>query len=102
MATDVSIRLGVTGESDLTAALKGVESRIKNLNSEMKAAVSSMAGLDNAEARTAQQTDILGRSMEATREKIGILSQQYDKAKTGQYDSDHQAIHHFRCPFQHG
>lgn len=81
MATDVSIRLGVTGESDLTAALKGVESRIKNLNSEMKAAVSSMAGLDNAEARTAQQTDILGRSMEATREKIAILSQQYDKAK---------------------
>lgn len=81
MATDVSIRLGVTGESDLTAALKGVESRIKNLNSEMKAAVSSMAGLDNAEARTAQQTDILGRSMEATKEKIGILSQQYDKAK---------------------
>ena len=30
MATDVSIRLGVTGERDLTAALKGVESRIKN------------------------------------------------------------------------
>lgn len=81
MATDVSIRLGVTGESDLTAALKGVESRIKNLNSEMKAAVSSMAGLDNAESRTAQQTDILGRSMEATKEKIGILSQQYAKAK---------------------
>lgn len=81
MATDVSIRLGVTGESDLTAALRGVESKIKNLNSEMKAAVSSMAGLDDAEGRTAKQTNILGRSMEATKEKIGILSQQYDKAK---------------------
>lgn len=81
MATDVSIRLGVTGESDLTAALKGVESRIKNLNAEMKAAVSSMAGMDSAEASTAKKTDILGRSVEAAKEKIGILSQQYDKAK---------------------
>lgn len=81
MATDVSIRLGVTGERDLTAALKGVESRIKNLNAEMKAAVSSMAGMDSAEAGTAKKTDILGRSVEAAKEKIGILSQQYDKAK---------------------
>ena len=81
MATDVSIRLGVTGERDLTAALKGVESRIKNLNAEMKAAVSSMAGMDSAEASTAKKTDILGRSVEAAKEKIGILSQQYDKAK---------------------
>ena len=74
MATDVSIRLGVTGERDLTAALKGVESRIKNLNAEMKAAVSSMAGMDSAEASTAKKTDILGRSVEAAKEKIGILS----------------------------
>ena len=81
MATDVSIRLGVTGERDLTAALKGVESRIKNLNAEMKAAVSSMAGMDSAEASTAKKTDILGRSVEAAKEKIGILSKQYDKAK---------------------
>lgn len=81
MSTDVSVRFGVTGESDLTAALRGVESKIKNLNSEMKAAVTSMAGLDTAETRTAKQTDILGRSMDATKEKIGILSQQYDKAK---------------------
>ena len=69
MATDVSIRLGVTGERDLTAALKGVESRIKNLNAEMKAAVSSMAGMDSAEASTAKKTDILGRSVEAAKEK---------------------------------
>lgn len=81
MATDVSIKLGVTGESDLTSALKGVESRIKNLNSEMKAAVSSMSGLENAEQQAAKKSDILTRSIDATKDKIGILSQQYDKAK---------------------
>lgn len=81
MATDVSIKLGVTGESDLTSALKGVESRIKNLNSEMKASVSSMSGLENAEQQAAKKSDILTRSIDATKDKIGILSQQYDKAK---------------------
>ena len=81
MATDVSIKLGVTGESDLTSALKGVESRIKNLNSEMKAAVSSMSGLESAEQQAAKKSDILTRSIDATKDKIGILSQQYDKAK---------------------
>lgn len=81
MATDVSIKLGVTGESDLTSALKGVESRIKNLNSEMKAAVSSMSGLENAEQQATKKSDILTRSIDATKDKIGILSQQYDKAK---------------------
>lgn len=81
MATDVSIKLGVTGESDLTSALKGVESRIKNLSSEMKAAVSSMSGLESAEQQAAKKSDILTRSIDATKDKIGILSQQYDKAK---------------------
>lgn len=81
MATDVSIKLGVTGESDLTSALKGVESRIKNLNSEMKAAVSSMSGFENAEQQASKKSDILTRSIDATKDKIGILSQQYDKAK---------------------
>lgn len=86
MATDVSIKLGVTGESDLTSALKGVESRIKNLNSEMKAAVSSMSGLENAEQQAAKKSDILTRSIDATKDKIGILSQQYDKAKAKLYE----------------
>lgn len=81
MATDVSIKLGVTGESDLTSALKGVESRIKNLSSEMKAAVSSMSGLESEEQQAAKKSDILTRSIDATKDKIGILSQQYDKAK---------------------
>lgn len=82
MATDVSVKLGVTGENDLSSALRAVESQIKNLNSEMKAAVSSMANLDSAEAQSAKKSDILTRSIDATKEKINILSQQYDKAKS--------------------
>lgn len=81
MATDVSIRVGVDGEKEFRSALSGINAQIKNLNSEMKAVVSSMTGMDDAEERAARQTDVLGRSMEATRQKISIISGEYDRAK---------------------
>lgn len=81
MATDVSIKLGVSGEDDLRTALKAVESQLRNLDSEMKATVSSLTGMDDAEGKTAKQTDILGRSITAAKQKVGILSKQYDEAR---------------------
>lgn len=81
MATDVSIKMGVEGESSFRAALQGINAQIKNLSSEMKLAVSSMSGLDSAESKAAQKADILGRSIEAAKKKIELISSQYDKAK---------------------
>lgn len=81
MATDVSIRVGVDGEKEFRSALSGINAQIKNLNSEMKAVVSSMTGMDDAEERAARQTDVLGRSIEATKQKISIISGEYDRAK---------------------
>ena len=81
MATDVSIRLGVDGEKEFKSALSGIDSQIKNLNSEMKTIVSSMSGMDNAEGKVAQQTEVLGRTIEATKQKISTISSEYDKQK---------------------
>lgn len=81
MATDVSIRVGVDGEKEFRSALSGINSQIKNLNSEMKTVVSSMTGMDDAEERAAKQTDVLGRSIAATKQKISILSAEYDRQK---------------------
>ncbi len=81
MATGVSIRVGVDGEKEFRSALSGINSQIKNLNSEMKTVVSSMTGMDDAEERTAKQTDVLGRSIAATKQKISILSAEYDRQK---------------------
>lgn len=106
MATDVSIRVGVDGEKEFRSALNGINSQLKNLSSEMKAAVSSMDGMDDAEGRAAKQADILGRSMEAQRQKISVLTAQYDRqiakldelaraaddAANGQYDSQEEMI----------
>ena len=81
MATDVSIRVGVDGEKEFRSALNGINSQIKNLNSEMKSVVSGFTGMDSAEKKTAQQTEVLGRKMEATKQKISVLSAEYDRQK---------------------
>ena len=51
MATDVSIRVGVDGEAEFRSALNGINSQIRNLNSEMKSVVSGFTGMDNAEKK---------------------------------------------------
>lgn len=79
MATDVSIRVGVDGEKEFSSALKAINSQIKNLKSEMKSAVTSVSGLDSAESRAAKQSDILGRSLEAQKQKLSVLNGQYDR-----------------------
>ncbi len=81
MATDVSIRVGVDGEAEFRSALNGINSQIRNLNSEMKSVVSGFTGMDNAEKKTAQQTEVLGRKMEATKQKISVLSAEYDRQR---------------------
>ena len=81
MATDVSIKIGVDGEKEFRSALNGINSQIKNLNSEMKSVVSGFTGMDNAEKKTAQQTEVLGRKMEATKQKISVLTAEYDRQK---------------------
>lgn len=78
MANDVSIRFSVDGESQFKSAVSSIDSQIKNLNSEMKLAVSGMAGMDDAEAASAQKMDILGRTSDALKQKIDVLSKQYD------------------------
>lgn len=79
MATDASIRVGVDGEKEFSSALKAINSQIKNLSSEMKSTVTSMSGLDSAESRAAKQSDILGRSLEAQKQKLSVLNGQYDR-----------------------
>lgn len=81
MPSDVSIRLGATGEKEFRDALKGAESQIKALQSEMKSVVSSFSGVEDAEERTIAQTQILGRTMEANRQKISVLTEQLNRQK---------------------
>ena len=80
MATDVGVRIGVEGEREFRTALSAINSQIRNLNSEMRNVVSSFDGMEDAEQSAAARSDVLNRSIEATQQKITLLSGQYDKA----------------------
>lgn len=82
MAADIGIRIGVEGEKTFKSALSGINAQLKNLSSEMKAAVSSMADMGDEESRAAKRSDILSRSIEASKQKIDLISKQYDRAKS--------------------
>lgn len=81
MANDVNIRFGASGETEFKNAVKGVDSQIKNLKSELSLAVSEMGRMDDAEASTSRQMDILQRTAEATQSKVAILTDQYQKQR---------------------
>ena len=81
MAADIGIRIGVEGEKTFKSALSGINAQLKNLSSEMKAAVSSMADMGDEESRAAKRSDILSRSIEASKQKIDLISKQYARAK---------------------
>lgn len=80
MPTDVGVRIGVEGEREFRTALSAINSQIRNLNSEMRNVVSSFDGMEDAEQSAAARSDVLNRSIEATQQKITLLSSQYDKA----------------------
>ena len=69
------------GEKEFKTALSAINAQLKNLSSEMKAAVTSMAGMDSAEDRSAKKADILGRSIEVAKQKIDMIRAAYDRAR---------------------
>lgn len=81
MATDVGIKVKVDGEKTFKTAIQAINQQTKELNAEMKAAVAGMSGMGNSEEQVAQKTRILTSVIEKNREKVGVLSQQYDAAK---------------------
>ena len=81
MPYDIGPKIGIDGEKEFKDALKGINSQIKELASEMDASVTSMAGFEDAETNAAKKADILGRQVDANKQKLNLLSEQYNRAK---------------------
>ena len=79
--SDIAVKFGVDGEAKFKSAIAAANSQIKNLNSEMKLAVSEMSGMDNAEESASKKMEILTRTIDAQNDKLGILQKQYDLQK---------------------
>jgi hypothetical protein len=74
MAADIGIRIGVEGENTFKTALSGINAKLKQLNSEMKATVSSMDRMGDEEQAAAKKSDILARSIAATELPVSIFT----------------------------
>ena len=80
MATDVGIRVGVDGAAEFKSALKGIDAQLKNLDSEMKSTVSGLDSLEDAQAAVGKRTEILGKQISVTEQKISTISAEYDRS----------------------
>jgi DNA repair exonuclease SbcCD ATPase subunit len=80
VATDVGIRVGVDGAAEFKNALKGIDAQLKNLDSEMKSTVSGLDSLEDAQAAVGKRTEILGKQISVTEQKISTISAEYDRS----------------------
>lgn len=80
MATDVGARIGIQGEQQFRSALSNINSQIRSLNSEMRATVSSFAGMEDSEEAVSAQSEILERTLNAQGERMRVLSTRHVQA----------------------
>lgn len=81
MATDIGARIGIDGEKSFRDSLSAVNAQLKNLGSEMKAVVSSFTGMEDSEESLTAQGKVLERSIQASADKISLLTGQSERAK---------------------
>lgn len=81
MATDIGARIGIDGEKSFRDSLSAVNAQLKNLGSEMKAVVSSFTGMEDSEESLTAQGKVLERSIQASVDKISLLTGQSERAK---------------------
>lgn len=79
MASDVSIRVGVDGANEFKTAIRSINGQMRTLDSEMRALVSGIDNLDDAEAAAGQRMGILQRQMQLTEQRIQTLTAEYDR-----------------------
>ena len=82
MSYDIGPKIGVEGEKAFKSAIKGVNAQVKNLSAEMKAMMASFDKADQSEEKLTAQNKILVKSIEATKTKISILTDEYEKQKS--------------------
>lgn len=76
MASDVGVKLGVEGEKAFQNSLKAVNAQIKALGAEMVAVTASFVQNADSQQALAAKNTVLGKSIEATQNKVNVLNKQ--------------------------
>lgn len=79
MATDIGVSLFVEGEGKFKDAMSNVNAQLKAVNEELKLAVESFDKADDKEGNLAKQTELLGQAVNASKDKVKVLTEQYDR-----------------------
>lgn len=81
MSVDIGAKIGIDGEKAFRDSLAAINSQMKSLGSEMKAVVSSFAGMEDSEEAVTARTNVLQRSISASADKMSILQGHSERAK---------------------
>ena len=81
-AGDVSIRFAAEGDASLKSAVQAIDAQMRALNEQLKASTEGMKNLSTQEDASAKRTEALTGIIAGNQEKLKILGEQYDQAKT--------------------
>jgi phage-related minor tail protein len=75
---DVGIRVGVDGEKQFRDSMKGINSQLKNLNTEMQASTREFEKNADSQEALNRKAEILGKTIDTEKQKIELLTKQYE------------------------
>ena len=81
MSYDIGPKIGVEGEAAFKQSISAVNAQLKSMGAEMKAVVSAYDAGDQSTEKLTAQNEVLGRSVDATKQKITLLKGQFDQEK---------------------
>lgn len=81
MSADIGARIGIDGEKAFKDSLAALNSQMKSLGSEMKAVISTFAGMEDSEEAVKAKNDLLQKSLDVSGKKMSTLQEQSNRAK---------------------
>lgn len=79
MATNIGVKIGVDGAAQFKSSLRSVDTELKSLSSEMKAATAQFSGNERSQEAVTKKANILARTYDTAEKKVALLSKEYEK-----------------------
>lgn len=77
---DIGVKIGVQGDADFRRSLKLITQQSKELAAELKAVTAEVDENDSSQDKLAKQAQVLAKQIELQKQKIGLLTTEYNKA----------------------
>lgn len=92
MAADIGPRIGIDGEAEFRKELNNLTQQVKTFGAELKAVSTSADDEADAVGKAAKQQEILGKAIDAQKQKLSQLQQALQKATQEWGESDTKTL----------